>query len=109
MSLRLPKPVTTYLAAVDAKGTDMLALCFAEDAVVHDEGRDYRGLEIIKSWMQETRAKYQYVVEPLDASVHGRTVILRAELTGNFPGSPIVLRYTFTLTNDDKITALEIQ
>ena len=29
MSLTLPKPVTNYLAAVEAKDTDMLALCFA--------------------------------------------------------------------------------
>jgi ketosteroid isomerase-like protein len=47
MSLTLPKPVTTYLAAVEAKDTDMLALCFADDALVHDEGRDYRGLDAI--------------------------------------------------------------
>ena len=30
MSLALPKPVTTYLAAVEAKDTGMLSLCFAE-------------------------------------------------------------------------------
>ena len=30
MSLTLPKPVTTYLAAVEAKDTGMLFLCFAD-------------------------------------------------------------------------------
>ena len=30
MSLALPKPVTTYLAAVEAKDTGMLFLCFAD-------------------------------------------------------------------------------
>jgi hypothetical protein len=30
MSLILPKPVTTYLAAVEAKDTGMLSLCFAD-------------------------------------------------------------------------------
>src|SRR5713101_923670 len=108
MSLILPKPVTNYLAAVEAKDTDMLALCFADDALVHDEGRDYRGLDAIKSWKQETGAKYQYVIEPLDADVSETTVSLRARLTGNFPGSPVELHYTFALTND-KITSLVIQ
>jgi hypothetical protein len=107
MSLTLPKPVTKYLAAVEAKDTDMLALCFADDALVHDEGRAYRGLDAIRSWKQETQTKYKYRVEPLDASVSGKTVKLRARLTGDFPGSPVDLDYTFRLAND-KITSLEI-
>ena len=107
MSLTLPKPVTNYLAAVEAKDADMLALCFADDALVHDEGRDYRGLDAIRSWKQETQTKYKYVMMPLDASVSQKTVKLRARLTGDFPGSPVDLDYTFTLTND-KITSLEI-
>ena len=32
MSLKLPKPISTYLAAVDAKDANMLALCFSGDA-----------------------------------------------------------------------------
>jgi|SRR5467141_412944 len=108
MSPTLPKPVTIYLAAVEAKDTDMLALCFADDALVHDEGRDYRGLDAIRSWKQETQTKYKYRMEPLDASVSGKTVQLRARLTGDFSGSPVDLDYTFTLAND-KITSLEIR
>jgi ketosteroid isomerase-like protein len=107
MPLTLPQPVINYLAAVEAKDTDMLALCFADDALVHDEGRDYHGLDAIRSWKQETHRKYKYVMEPLEASVSGKTVKLRARLTGDFPGSPIDLDYKFTLAQD-KITSLEI-
>jgi hypothetical protein len=107
MTLELPRPVATYLAAEKAKDTDMLVLCFADDALVHDEDRDYRGLDAIRAWKQEAEVKYQYVMEPLDASVSGNTVKLRARLTGNFPGSPIELDHTFTLAND-KIISLEI-
>jgi ketosteroid isomerase-like protein len=107
MSLALPKPDTNYLAAVEAKDTDMLALCFADDALVHDEGRDYRGLDAIRSWKQETQTKYKYVMKPLNASVSQKTVKLRVRLTGDFPGSPVDLDYTFTLAND-KITSLDI-
>jgi hypothetical protein len=46
-------------------------------------------------------------MEPIDASVSGKTVKLRARLTGDFPGSPVDLDYTFTLAHD-KITSLEI-
>jgi hypothetical protein len=106
--LRLPKPVATYLAAVEAKDTDMLALCFTDDARVHDENSDHRGLDAIRAWKQETDAKYRYVMEPLDASVSENMVKLRARLTGDFPGSPVELDYSFTLAND-KICSLEIQ
>ncbi len=108
MSLELPKPVATYLAAVKARDADMLALCFAEDAVVRDEDREHRGLDAIKSWKRETDAKYRYVAEPLDVSVDGNLVKLRARLTGDFPGSPVELDYMFTLEND-KIISLEIE
>jgi ketosteroid isomerase-like protein len=107
MSLTLPRPVATYLDAVKAKDATMLELCFADDAVVHDEDRDHRGLDAIKAWKQDTETKYKYVVEPLDVSVSGDTVKLLVLLTGEFPGSPIELDYTFTLAND-KITSLEI-
>jgi SnoaL-like domain len=106
--LKLPEPVTTYLAAVKAKDAEMLTLCFAENAHVHDEKRDYRGLDAIKTWKRETETKYRYVMEPLDASVNGEIVELHAKLTGDFPGSPVELDYTFTLANN-KIISLEIQ
>jgi SnoaL-like domain len=106
--LSLPRPVATYLAAVKAKDTQMLVLCFADDARVHDENRDYQGLDAIRAWKQETDAKYRYVMEPLDASVSENTVKLRARLTGDFPGSPVELDYTFMLARD-KISSLEIQ
>ena len=108
MSLKLPKPISTYLAAVDAKDVNMLALCFSEEAVVHDEGGDYRGLDAIKSWSEETQRKYRYAMEALDASVTGKTVRVRAKVTGSFPGSPVELDHLFTLAND-KIISLTIE
>jgi hypothetical protein len=107
MTLDLPGPVATYLAEEQAKDPDMLALCFADDALVHDEGRDYRGIEAIVAWKRDAEAKYQYVMEPLDSSVSDQTVKLHARLTGTFPGSPVEVDYTFTLANG-KITSLEI-
>jgi SnoaL-like domain len=107
MLLRLPGPVATYLAAEKAKNADMLVLCFAKDALVHGEGRDYRGLDATRSWKREVGAKYQYVVEPLDGSVEEQTVRLRARLTDDFPGSPVELDYTFTLEHD-KVASLTI-
>ncbi len=107
MLAKLPQPVVNYLTAVKVQDTEMFALCFTHDARVHDEGRDYKGLDAITAWMKETQTKYKYVIEPLDASVSGNTVKLRARLTGDFPGSPVDLNFTFMLAND-KIASLEI-
>jgi hypothetical protein len=69
-------------SAVEGKDTDKIALCFADDALVHDEGRDYRGRAAIKAWKKDTQTKSEYVMELLDASESGKTVKLRARLTG---------------------------
>jgi hypothetical protein len=108
MLLNLPAAVTTYLAAEKAKNPEMLTFCFADDALVHDEGRDHRGIDAIKAWKKAADAKYTYVLEPLSASVTEAGVKVRARLTGNFPGSPVELDHTFTLAND-KIISLEIR
>jgi ketosteroid isomerase-like protein len=107
MSIELPAPIAAYLATVNAKDTSKLADCFADDAVVHDEARDYQGLDAIKAWRWETQAKYNYTMEPIDASVDGDTVKVLARLAGDFPGSPVELDYTFVLEND-KIASLAI-
>jgi ketosteroid isomerase-like protein len=107
MLRNLPDPVAAYLAAEKAKDAEGLALCFADDAVVHDEGHDHRGRHAIRSWKREADAKYRFVLEPLDVSGDKNQVKLRARLTGSFPGSPVELDHRFTLANN-KITSLEI-
>ena len=108
MTPELPAPVATYVDAERAKDTERLVSAFTADAVVRDEEHDYHGVDAIKAWKQDAETKYQYVMDPLDASVDGQTVRLRARLTGNFPGSPVDVDYTFTLAGD-KITSLEIR
>ena len=93
MSVELPKPIAAYIAAENAHDTEALGQCFADDAVVRDEGRTFEGLTAIKEWKTETKKKYQHTVEPL-ASVHkdGNTIVT-GRVAGNFPGSPIDLQF----------------
>jgi hypothetical protein len=108
MTPELPRPVAVYLEADNTDDPDLLDDCFTADALVHDEERDYRGLAAIKAWKRAVKAKYRYVMEPLAATVSGQTVKLRARLTGDFPGSPIEVDYTFTLAGD-RIAGLVIE
>ena len=105
--LDLPPVVVEYLNAERAKDAARLSLCFVEDGVVHDEGRDRRGRDGIRQWKEEVDAKFRYVSEPLAASAHENTVTLRTRLTGDFPGSPIEVNQIFRLERG-QIASLEI-
>jgi hypothetical protein len=106
MPLDLPQPISIYFAA-DASDSEALARCFTDHAVVKDEGHTYTGLTAIKQWKTDSSRKYTYTSEPFACADVGGKTIVTSRLTGNFPGSPIDLRYVFGL-EDDKITSLEI-
>lgn len=106
MSLYLPEPINTYFAA-DANDSEALARCFTDHAVVKDDGHTYTGLAAIKQWKTDSSRKYTYTSEPFACADVGGKTIVTSRLTGDFPGSPIDLRYIFGLEGD-KITSLEI-
>lgn len=101
----LPSAIAEYFAT-DQHGDEMVARCFTTDAVVKDEGRTYRGRPAIARWLAESAAKYEYTSTPIAVEETGDEVIVTSHLAGNFPGSPIDLRYHFRLS-DGKIAALE--
>ena len=104
--VHLPEPIAVYLAA-DGDDSEVFSRCFAEDAIVRDEGQTYRGLAAIKQWKAEARKKYQYTIEPLASARKGDKTIVTSRLTGNFPGSPVDLQFVFGL-DGNKIVSLEI-
>ena len=106
MTLDLPGPVAAYSAA-DREGGAAVARCFTEAAVVKDEGHTHRGRAAIKQWKADASAKYQYTSEPLACVRRDGTVVVTSRLTGNFPGSPVDLRFFF-VPEGDKIASLEI-
>jgi len=106
MTLKLPKPVAAYFTA-DKAGGEADSQCFTDDAVVKDEGHTYNGRAAIKKWKGEASAKYEYTSEPVLCDQKDGKVVVTCRLTGNFPGSPINLRFFFELEGD-KIASLEI-
>ena len=108
MAARLATPIALYIAAENRGDAEAMAQCFAENAVVRDEGKTIKGLDAIKQWKAETKKKYQHTVEPLASVQKGDKTVVTNRLTGNFPGSPIELRFIFKL-DGDKIASLEIR
>ena len=108
MISNLPTSIATYIAAENSGDTEVFAECFAEDAVVRDEGKTIEGLAAIKKWKAETKEKYQHTIELLSfVQKDGKTIVTN-RLIGNFPGSPIELEFVFTL-DGNKIVSLEIR
>ena len=106
MTLNLPTPVTAYFIADKLDG-EAVARCFTDDAVVQDEGHVYSGRAAIKKWKEDASAKYTYTSEPLACELKGGKVVVTCRLTGNFPGSPVDLRFFFKLEGE-KIASLEV-
>jgi SnoaL-like domain len=106
MSLDLPTPIAAYFAADKGNG-DAVSRCFAEQAVVKDEGHTYRGRAAIRQWKADTSSKYNYTSEPVGVEHKADKTVVTSHLVGDFPGSPVVLRYFFVLEGD-KIASLEI-
>lgn len=79
----------------------------SEDAVVKDEGHTYAGIAEIRRWKEASSLRYEYTSEPIRSESRDGLTIVTSHVTGNFPGSPVDLRYFFKL-DGDKIGFLEI-
>ena len=107
MSIHLPPPIDLYVRIENSGVVEALSECFASNATVRDEGRTHEGLAAIKEWKAETKKKYNHTVAPLTVAHRDGKTVLKAKLTGNFPGSPVTLEFSFVLA-DGKIVSLEI-
>lgn len=106
MSISLPKPIDAFFAA-DRGDSEAVARCFSDNAVVKDEGHTHNGLAAIKQWKTDSAKKYSYTSVPFACEETDGKTIVTSRLTGNFPGSPVDLRFIFGLEGE-KIAFLEI-
>ena len=106
MKLQLPKAIARYFAA-DRADPNAVAECFTENAVVVDENHTYTGREAIRRWKESATTRYKYTSKPSACEDQGGKTVVISRLTGDFPGSPVDLRYVFEL-DGDRIASLEI-
>ncbi|MAS95200.1 MAG: ketosteroid isomerase [Verrucomicrobiales bacterium] len=104
----LPEVILNYIAAANDGRIEDAATCFAEDALVNDESRDHHGREAIRKWINDTTREFQPKNEVLSANSDGDTHTVISKISGDFPGSPIDLKFRFDVTNG-KISHLIIQ
>lgn len=105
-TLTLPEPIAVYFAA-DRQSPDAVVRCFTPQAVVKDERHTHTGLDAIRAWKAETSSRYTYTAEPFALEKQDGAQVVTSRVSGNFPGSPVNLRYRFHLERG-LIASLEI-
>ncbi|WP_296950567.1 nuclear transport factor 2 family protein [uncultured Massilia sp.] len=101
----LPAPIAAYFAA--EHHPEALSACFAKDAVLKDDGHTYTGIDAIQAFLAAASAKYHATTVPFSLRDDGGWHVVHANVSGNFPGSPVVLAHRFRLQHG-LIQALEI-
>jgi hypothetical protein len=107
MFIHLPHTIDLYVKAENSGDVELLSECFAPTPPFTMKTARMCGLAAIKEWKAETKKKYNHTVAPLDVAHRDGKTILEAKLTGNFPGSPVTLEFSFAL-KAGKIVSLEI-
>lgn len=105
-SPNLPEPIAAYFAA-DARGPAAVADCFDPHAYVKDEAHVHQGRAAIQAWKAAASAAFAYSVLPCALENEDGVHSVVGRVTGDFPGSPIDLRYRFRLERG-LIASLEI-
>lgn len=103
----LPPVIAAYFEVAPNADVAALNAVFAPDAHVHDEKNDYHGLDAIRNWRVSTFAATPFVVRPVDLTETDGAFVVRAEVSGAFPGSPVLLDHRFTL-HEGRIASLNI-
>lgn len=105
--MELPKLIAQFIETQNTYDSAAYTDCFTENAIVHDEGKTHTGKNEIRQWIEEANEKYKSVMKPLRYEESGSNGVLTAEVSGTFPGSPIVLKFHLGL-KDSLINSLNV-
>jgi SnoaL-like protein len=111
MSTALPPVIAEHLAAVNAFDEERVVATFAEDALVNDVQREFRGVEAIRKWVAKEIVGDHVTIDVIETTQHHRTTVVRGRYDGdydktNLPDELILTNY-FELESD-KIVSLII-
>jgi len=105
--MELPKVVERFIETQHINNSKAFADCFTHTAIVHDEGKTHTGNEEIQQWIEHSMNAYNSKLEPLNYEQSELNGVLTANVSGTFPGSPIVLKFNFGL-KDGLIDSLKV-
>lgn len=111
MIKKIEQPIETYFNSTSESEKSTFLSVFAKDAVLIDEGKEYKGLTQIAKWSEEYHFAYKLKLEVINVRERNTESIVTAKVDGDFDKTglpdPFLLDFHFTVVNE-KITRLEI-
>lgn len=108
----LPPPIAALVDATNAHDTEAFLATFAEDAVLTDEGHNYRGAAEIKDWSDRRYIGTQVTLDVTGVDYRDGKTVVTAKVDGTFPktGLPDPFKMDLHFAIDKaKITALSMR
>jgi len=107
----LPAAISAYIEATNGFDLDALVASFADDGMVNDQRREYRGKAAIRSWAGREIIGDKVTMQPTQVTGGQENVAVAAKMDGNYDKSglpdPLVLTFYFSL-HGERITQLII-
>ncbi|WP_019552668.1 nuclear transport factor 2 family protein [Propionispira raffinosivorans] len=107
----IPQVINSFITATNKPDADAYLDCFAEDAIVLDEGQKKYGKSAIKKWSDENQFALDVRLEPKQIKQDSNEIIITFKLDGNYNKNglpdPLLLDFHFSI-KDDKIIELSI-
>jgi SnoaL-like domain len=107
--MKLPKPVETYIRAINTVDAAALESSFAHDAVVKDVGRELRGSIAINEWAAQEIFAVHVTLDVIEAVERNGETIVTVKVDGTFDRTglpdPLLMDHCFMIAGG-KISAL---
>jgi ketosteroid isomerase-like protein len=102
--MKPPKPIETYVRAINASDADAFLSSFAPDAVVKDIGREIRGIAAIKEWGDREIFAVNVTLDVMAAVERDGQTIVTVRIDGTFDKTglpdPLLMDHCFTVSGD---------
>jgi ketosteroid isomerase-like protein len=102
----LPTPVATALAAANAHDVDAWLATFADDGVVDDWGREFRGADAIRGWSDNEFIGVAVTLDVIGVEQRGDETVVTAQVGGNGFNGPSHFAFR---TAGDRVTRMTIR
>lgn len=107
----LPPVIAAFIAAANKPDPQAYVDCFAEHAVVVDEGQEWTGKPAIKQWSDQYHFGANVTLEPRAVKSNGDEIVVTCKVDGDYDKTglpdPLLLGFHFQL-QDEKIVRLHI-
>lgn len=93
MPIELTPLLNRFVSHMNNHDSAAFTACFADDAVVEDEGQTHHGRAAIETWISKAFAQAAPILDLEEAHRTATGSLLSGMVSGTFPGSPIKLHY----------------